>query len=203
MSSRSIPTLFLGVLTVVLWPAVAPAQSCPGDCDSSGDVAVNELIVMVNVALGNAPVSGCMAGDADGNGAIAINELIAAVNAALDGCTGVAPTPTPMSMPTTHTVLVGSAGFSFSPSNLTIQVDDTVQWNWSSSGHNVISGSQCSPDGEFCSPSDSNCAGAPLANQGATYSHTFSAAGTFPYFCAPHCGFGMVGTIVVEPAAAP
>jgi len=201
MFSRSIPTLFLGVLTLLLCAAVATAQSCPGDCDGSGDVTVNELIVMVNIALGSAPVSDCPAGDADGNGVISINEVIAAVNAALNGCTGVAPTPTPMA--TTHMVLVGAEGFSFSPPSLTIQVGDTVQWSWSSSGHTVTSGSQCSADGQFCSPSDSNCASAPTSNRDATYSHTFSTAGTFPYFCIPHCGFGMVGTIVVEPAAAP
>jgi plastocyanin len=201
MSSHSIPMLFLGVLATVLCAAGATAQTCPGDCDGSGDVTINELIVMVNVALGSAPVADCPTGDSDGNGEIAINEIIAAVNTALNGCTGVAPTPTPMS--TTHMVLVGSDGFTFSPSSLTVQVGDTVEWSWSSSGHTVTSGSQCSADGQFCSPGDSNCASAPLSNQGATYSHTFSTAGTFPYFCTPHCDFGMVGTIVVQPAAAP
>jgi plastocyanin len=204
MSARSILMLFLGVLTVLLCAAVSTAQSCPGDCDGSGDVSVNELIVMVNIALGSAPVADCRAGDSDGNGEISIAEIIAAVNAALNGCNGVprTPTPTPMPMGTTHMVLVGE-GFTFSPSNLTIQVGDTVQWTWSSSGHTVTSGSQCNADGQFCSPSDSNCASAPLSSQGATYSHTFSTAGTFPYFCIPHCDFGMVGTIVVQPAAAP
>ena len=205
MSSRSIPMLFLGALTVLLCAEVATALSCPGDCDGSGDVTISELVVMVNISLGTAPVSACPAGDIDGNGAITINELVAAVIAALNGCTGVAPTPTPtpMSMSTTHMVLVGSEGLSFSPSSLTIRVGDTVQWSWSSGGHTVTSGSQCSADGQFCSPSDSNCASALPSNQGATYSHTFSTAGTFPYFCIPHCGFGMVGTIVVEAAGAP
>ena len=41
---------------------------------------------MVNIALGNAPLSTCIAGDADGSGDITINELIAAVNHALNGC---------------------------------------------------------------------------------------------------------------------
>src|SRR5215470_10301302 len=195
--------LFLGVLTLLLCAAVATAQSCPGDCDGSGDVTINELIVMVNIALGSAPVSDCPAGDIDGNGEIAISEIIAAVNAALNGCTGAAPTPTPVPMSTTHMVMVGSEGLSFSPPSLTIQIGDTVQWSWSSGGHTVTSGSQCSPDGQFCSPSDSNCASALPSNVGATYSHTFSAAGTFPYFCIPHCGFGMVGTIVVEAAGVP
>jgi hypothetical protein len=59
---------------------------CVGDCDGSGDVTVNELIIMVNIALRNTPLSACMAGDADGSGDITINEIIAAVNHVLNGC---------------------------------------------------------------------------------------------------------------------
>ena len=62
------------------------APVCTGDCDGSGDVTVNELITMVNIALGNAALSACTAGDADGSGDITINEIIAAVNNALNGC---------------------------------------------------------------------------------------------------------------------
>jgi len=61
---------------------------CPGDCDGSGEVSINELITLVNIALGNLPLSACPVGDLDSNGAIAINELIVAVNSALNGCPG-------------------------------------------------------------------------------------------------------------------
>jgi hypothetical protein len=61
-------------------------RPCVGDCNGSGEVTVNELITMVNIALGNSPVSACAAGDADGDGEITINEIIAAVNNALNGC---------------------------------------------------------------------------------------------------------------------
>ncbi|MND05766.1 hypothetical protein D3C83_267570 [compost metagenome] len=49
-------------------------------------MAINELILGVNIALGNAAVGTCEAFDANGNGSVTINELIAAVNAALNGC---------------------------------------------------------------------------------------------------------------------
>jgi hypothetical protein len=62
------------------------AGACPGDCDGSGDVTVNELVTMVNVALGNTPVSACTAGDANGDGEITVNEIVAGVNHALSGC---------------------------------------------------------------------------------------------------------------------
>jgi len=47
-------------------------------------VAINELIVGVNLALGNGGL--CAAADADGSGDVAINELIQGVNNALRGC---------------------------------------------------------------------------------------------------------------------
>jgi outer membrane protein assembly factor BamB len=60
--------------------------ACPGDCGGDGEVTVNEIITMVNIALGTADVGTCTAGDADGNGEITISELITAVNHALTGC---------------------------------------------------------------------------------------------------------------------
>lgn len=58
-----------------------PPQVCEVTC-----ATVNELITKVNIALGNAPLSACIAGDADGSGDITINEIIAAVKKALSGC---------------------------------------------------------------------------------------------------------------------
>jgi hypothetical protein len=61
-------------------------SACPGDCGGDGEVGVDEIITMVNVALGNADVSACRAGDSSGDGEITIGEIIAAVNNALGGC---------------------------------------------------------------------------------------------------------------------
>jgi hypothetical protein len=71
---------------------------CVGDCSGDGTVAVNELLSMVNVALGNAQVSTCDAGDANGDGQITVAEIVTAVNNALSGCP-VAPTPSPTATP--------------------------------------------------------------------------------------------------------
>ena len=72
-------------LTLPRHATVAPGL-CYGDCDSSGDVTVNELITIVTIARGNAPLSACSVGDADHSGDITINEIIAAVNNDLTGC---------------------------------------------------------------------------------------------------------------------
>ena len=90
----------------------------------------------------------------------------------------------------TVTVTVGNGGFFFSPSSVTIHPGDTVQWTWSSSGHSSTSGTPGSPNGLW----DSG-----ILSQGATFSHTFNSAGSFPYYCTPHgecCG--MVGTVTVS-----
>jgi len=59
---------------------------CVGDCNHSNEVTINEIITMVNIALGNSPVSDCPAGDANGDGEITVNEIIAAVNNTLTAC---------------------------------------------------------------------------------------------------------------------
>lgn len=74
------------------------ATPCIGDCNGNGVVTVNEIIIGVNIALGNAPVTACPAFDPNHDDRVGINELIAAVSNLLYGC-GVTP-PTPLPTPT-------------------------------------------------------------------------------------------------------
>ncbi|HSP96947.1 MAG TPA: dockerin type I domain-containing protein [Candidatus Dormibacteraeota bacterium] len=60
--------------------------TCVGDCNGDGMVSVADLIVGVNIALGNQPIANCPAFDVNGDGMVSISELIAAVGNALDGC---------------------------------------------------------------------------------------------------------------------
>lgn len=66
--------------------ATSALPACRGDCNGDGEVGVNELIIAVNISLGNRDISACVNADVNGNGLVAINELIAAVNSALNGC---------------------------------------------------------------------------------------------------------------------
>src|SRR6478609_11926618 len=95
---------------------------------------------------------------------------------------------------TTFNVTVGPNGnLVFSPSSVTIHPGDQVKWTWSSSGHSTTSGSPGQPNGIW----DSG-----IHNQGATFTHTFNSAGTFPYYCIPHGGCCMmVGTVMVVSAS--
>jgi hypothetical protein len=64
---------------------VSPA--CVGDCDGTAQVTIDEILTMVNIALGSLDVGTCSgAGDANQDGYITIDEILAAVNNALNGC---------------------------------------------------------------------------------------------------------------------
>ena len=92
---------------------------------------------------------------------------------------------------TTVTVQVAPGGdLSFSPGSVTIHPGDTVEWVWASGGmgHSVTSGTNCASDGRF----NSGLHASPF-----TFSFTFPSAGTFPYYCIPHCDNGMTGAVTV------
>jgi plastocyanin len=92
----------------------------------------------------------------------------------------------------TVTVTVGNGGFLFSPSSVTIHPGDTVKWTWSSGGHSSTAGTPGHPSGVW----DSG-----ILNQGAMFTHTFNAVGSFPYYCTAHGACcNMVGTVTVSSA---
>ena len=62
------------------------AQQCLGVCNGDGSVTVDEIIIMVNIALGTAQIGDCTAGDGDTSGTITVDEIVTATNNALSGC---------------------------------------------------------------------------------------------------------------------
>jgi len=66
--------------------ATATPPVCVGDCNGTGMVTINELVLGVNIALGNLNIAICPAFDANGDGQVTIEELIEAVSNALNGC---------------------------------------------------------------------------------------------------------------------
>ncbi|MBI4515550.1 MAG: hypothetical protein HY699_07020 [Deltaproteobacteria bacterium] len=81
----------LGLLFV---PAATRAQ-CVGDCNLDAEITIDELVSLVNISLGSAPLSGCPAGDADNSGDVTVDEIVTAVNNSLNSCPPPPPTPTP------------------------------------------------------------------------------------------------------------
>jgi plastocyanin len=81
----------------------------------------------------------------------------------------------------------------FQPNPVQVSVGATVTWtNDDSTTHTVVSGQNGQPDGKFDSSPNFN----PLMVPGATFSHTFTEAGQYPYYCALHPN--MVGTVSVS-----
>lgn len=62
------------------------ARFVPGDCSADDQVAVDELVRAVLIALGGEPASRCAAADVDGDQGVSVDELVRAVNAALGNC---------------------------------------------------------------------------------------------------------------------
>jgi hypothetical protein len=73
---------------------VDPSAPCLGDCNADGQVRIDELLTMVNMAFGDLAADTCPAALAGDRETIQIDALVGAVNAALDGCAPSPPPPT-------------------------------------------------------------------------------------------------------------
>ncbi len=74
--------------------ARAQTAVCVGDCNLSGAVTVDDIITMVNIALGSTPIDACQVPCPDSPLEVTISCIIEAVNNAENGCP-VIPTSTP------------------------------------------------------------------------------------------------------------
>lgn len=59
---------------------------CVGDCNGDGRVTIDNIIILVHIALGLRPVDDCQAGDVNRDNAITLDELVRAVANALNDC---------------------------------------------------------------------------------------------------------------------
>jgi plastocyanin len=96
----------------------------------------------------------------------------------------------------TTNVLVGAGGtLTFSPNNVKIAVGDQIIWTW---------------QGNFHSTTSTNASGTILwdstvSSQPHSFTNTFNAAGSFPFFCSVHGGspFFMTGVVSVAQSDLP
>ncbi|MBE9170594.1 plastocyanin [Pleurocapsales cyanobacterium LEGE 06147] len=100
----------------------------------------------------------------------------------------------------TYEVKMGSDNgmLQFVPDTLTIKPGDTVKWvNNKLAPHNVVFDNSKVPDSIANKLSHKSLAFSP----GESFETTFPKdiePGTYPYYCEPHRGAGMVGKIIVE-----
>ena len=90
----------------------------------------------------------------------------------------------------------------FSPGTVEILVGETVEWrNVSNMQHTVTADADLAADPSFVSlPEGAEPFDSGLIDPAGTFSRTFTVAGTYDYFCIPHQGAGMRGTVVVSEA---
>jgi len=95
---------------------------------------------------------------------------------------------------TTHHISAG--GSVFTPNYVEVNIGDTIIWTRTGGNHTVTSGSNCTADGLF--DGDLNA-------KTPTFEWVVPADAPMdiPYFCVPHCTFGMVADIRVLDASGP
>lgn len=67
-------------------PTPTPPIVCVGDCNEDGTVSVDELVLGINISLGDAMVFECPPLDRDQNGQVDISENVTAVGNSLNDC---------------------------------------------------------------------------------------------------------------------
>ena len=102
---------------------------------------------------------------------------------------------------------VDANDFGFDPETATVETGTTVTWtNEGDVGHTVTAYEEEVPaDAAYFASGgfESEHAARNRVNEGIVapgeeYEHTFEVSGTYPYYCIPHEGSGMVGTVEVE-----
>lgn len=80
--------LILSCLLLSSGMATATTPACGGSCNDDDEVTVDEILSMVNIALGSGAIDSCSSGDIDASGDITVDEILQAVTNALEGCGG-------------------------------------------------------------------------------------------------------------------
>ena len=84
--------------------------------------------------------------------------------------------------------------FAFIPPSITVNVGETVTWQWIKGFHTTTNGI------DENDPNAGTLWDAQLFSGKKTASYQFNQAGLFPYFCRFHTILGMFGSVTVNPA---
>lgn len=97
-------------------------------------------------------------------------------------------------------VRIPAARTAFEPAEVKIKVGDTVEWsNRGAVIHTVTFDPAKAKDKSHVQlPAGVQPFGSGEIGEDGTYSHTFTAKGTYKYVCVEHEAMGMVGSVIVE-----
>lgn len=102
----------------------------------------------------------------------------------------------------TNTVLVGSGGLIFTPSTVSISVNDSIIWNWQGAPHTTTSGTNGTPGDDNGVPSGSWDSGDVFSTPH-FFTNTFTSPGAFTYYCSFHFSEHMTGLVLVASTTLP
>jgi hypothetical protein len=159
LASYTIPVTPTPIATLTPSPT-PPPSACVGDCGGTQTVAINDLITLVNIALGNAQPSACAHGVPSGAD-VTIALIIQAVNNALGGlgvrCASVSPVVT------------------LSANPVSLQSNQATTLSWS-----VSNATRCTASGDW-SGAKNSAGGSQVINVGASAgSRTYNLSCTGP-----------------------
>lgn len=98
-----------------------------------------------------------------------------------------------------QTTIVMTDGLRYEPAAVTVPAGTTVTWrNTSSMVHTVTANPALANEpGHVSLPDGAKTFNSGLLQPGQSFSHTFTVPGEYRYFCIPHEGAGMLGTVTV------
>jgi plastocyanin len=96
-----------------------------------------------------------------------------------------------IAVPRVAITTVDGVSFMFHPAQIAVEQGDWVQWAWTGGSHTTTSGSGCIADNLWHAPLNS------LSPPQFTRQF-LEPPGSLPFFCMPHCTFGMVGNVAVS-----
>jgi plastocyanin len=94
-----------------------------------------------------------------------------------------------LAVPRMPIITVDGVSLVFHPNRVVVEQSDYVRWSWTGGAHTTTSGSPCIANGLWSSS---------LISTITSFTRQFAdVPATYPFFCNPHCSFGMTGNIVV------
>lgn len=97
----------------------------------------------------------------------------------------------------TVSMVSGDNGTHFEPHVAWIEEGGTVTWELTSGSHTTTAYAAENDAPQRIPESAEAWDSGTLSEEGATFEHTFETVGVYDYYCAPHEGAGMIGSVIV------
>jgi plastocyanin len=88
--------------------------------------------------------------------------------------------------------IVTQSGFTFNPNAITVNVGDTVRWEWTDGSHTTTS---------ILVPTGADTWDSPLNSNNTFFEYEVLVAGSYGYKCTPHFGQNMIGGFLASAAS--